>query len=201
LVIEGGSMATQSYLQQYSPIALRDYYRQQILNDRAGWFLEAYNPPTTFPSMAKKGWCQYPAQPDFVYAYFRLLALGAVVTQQILQKTQPQAPVSVMDHRPVLCSLMENDIHRVIAPVAITAWLSWDEFRWHHYIPNIPTDLQYGLVENYPEAITGYAAFIGGFNRTEILNQLLQKTIAHCEGLAAREVSEQLGIQYQPALV
>jgi hypothetical protein len=69
------------------------------------------------------------------------------------------------------------------------------------YIPNIPTDLQYGLVENYPEAITGYAAFIGGYNRTEILNQLLQKTIAHCEQLAAREVSEQLGIQYQPALV
>jgi hypothetical protein len=194
-------MATQSYLQQYSPIALRDYYRQQILNDRAGWFLEAYNPPTTFPSMAKKGWCQYPGQPDFVYAYFRLLALGAVVTQQILQKTQPQAPVSVIDHRPVLCSLMENDIHRVIAPVAITAWLTLDEFRWHNHIPDIPCDLSYGLVTHYPEAILKYAVFMGNWDRAEILSQLSQKTIAHCEELAAREVSEQLQINYQPILV
>jgi len=190
-------MQPQSYIAQYSPIVLRNYFRQQILNDRAGWFLEEYNLSTTFPSMKKKGWCQYPAQPDFVYAYFRLLALGAVVTLQTLQNSQPQAPLSVEDQRPLLCSLMENDIHRVIAPIAITAWLTLDEFRWHYFIPNIPTDFDYGLIGNYPEAITCYAAFMGGFNRSEILSQLSPKTIAHCEELAAQEVSKQIGINYQ----
>ena len=187
-------METQSYIEQYSAIVLRDYYREQILNDRAGWFLEPYNLPTTFPSIKNKGWCQYPAQPDFVYAYFRLLALGAMVTLQTLKKSQPQAPVSVNDHRPLLCSLMENDIHRVIAPVAITAWLTLDEFRWHTYIPEIPCDLNYGLVTDYPETIISYAAFMGNWNRAEILSQLSQRTIAQGERLATEEVLRQLNL-------
>lgn len=116
-------------MEQYAPIFLRDYYREQILNDRADWFLASANLPTTFPSIKKKGWCQYPAQPDLVYTYFRLLALGVAVTIQTLNKSQPQATVSVTVYSPLLCSLMENDIHRVIAPVAITAWLTLDEFR------------------------------------------------------------------------
>lgn len=190
-------MDTKNYLEQYAPIFLRDYYREQILNDRADWFLTSCNLPTTFPSIKKKGWCQYPAQPDLVYAYFRLLALGAAVTIQTLEKSQPQAAVSVTDNRPLLCSLMENDIHRVIAPVAITAWLTLDEFRWHHYIPDIPCDLHYGLVTQYPEAIINYAVFMGDFNRKELLSQLSQETIAHCEDLTVREVSQQLGIDYQ----
>lgn len=196
-----GVMETQSYMEQYSPSAVRDYYREQILNDRAGWFLQEYNLPTTFPSIKEKGWCQYPAQPDFVYAYFRLLALGAVVTIKTLHNSQPATTVSVIDNRPLLCSLMENDIHRVIAPVAITAWLTLDEFRWHNHIPDIPCDLSYGLVTHYPEAIIKYAVFMGNWNRAEIISQLPKKTIAHCEELAAREVSEQLQINYQPILV
>lgn len=201
--MEGGIMETQSYIEHYSPIVLRDYYREQIFNDRAGWFLEEYNLPTTFPSIKKKGWCQYPAQPDFVYAYFRLLALGAVITLQTLRKTQPQVTLSIEDGRPLLCSLMENDIHRVISPVAVTAWLTLDNFRWHHHIPNIPTDLHYGLVINYPEAIIGYAAFMGGFDRATILSQLSQETILYGEELASQEVSEQLNLQNQsiPSLI
>jgi len=72
-----------------------------------------------------------------------------------------------------------------------------------HHIPNIPTDLHYGLVGNYPEAITCYAAFMGGFDRATILSKLPKTgmaspvrvaNIAHCEELAAKEVSEQIGI-------
>lgn len=191
-------METYSYIERYSPGVLRDLYKQKILTNNAGWFLAEYNPPTTFPPMSQKGWCQYPAQPDFVYAYFRLLALGAVVTQQTLSTTQPDIPLSVLDHRPILCSLMENDIHRVIVPVAIAAWLTLDNFRWHHHLPGIPTDLHYGLVSHYPEAIISYAAFMAGLNRTEILSTLPIITIACCEELAAREVSRQIGVQFQP---
>lgn len=60
---------------------------------------------------------------------------------------------------------MENDIHRVIAPIAIAAWLTIDEFRWHHYISGIPEDLHYGLITQYSEALAYYAAFIAGFKR------------------------------------
>jgi hypothetical protein len=146
--------------------------------------------------MSRKGWCQYPAQPDFVYAYFRLLALGDIVTQQTLSATEAEVATSVRDDRPILCWLMENDIHRVIAPVAVTAWLTIDEFRWHHYIPGIPQDLHYGLVTQYPEVIVCYAAFMAGLNRTEVLSQLPAETIILCEELAAREVSDQTGVPY-----
>jgi hypothetical protein len=195
-VIEG-SMERQTYIDRYSPIFLRNHYREKVLADQAGWFLADYNLPATFPPMSQKGWCQYPAQPDFVYAYFRLLALGEVVTLQALSATQPESVTSVRDDRPILCWLMENDIHRVIAPVAIAAWLSIDEFRWHHHIPGIPEDLHYGLVTHYPEAIACYAAFIGGFNRNELLSQIPNKTIVFYEDLAASEVSEQIGVPYQ----
>lgn len=190
-------MDSQTYIERYSPIVLRDHYRSKVLADQAGWFLADYNPPANFPPMSQKGWCQYPAQPDFVYAYFRLLALGAVVTLQTLGVTQPDAAISVRDNRPILCWLMENDFHRVIAPIAIAAWLTIDEFRWHYHIPGVPEDLHYGLVTQYPQAIACYAAFIAGFNRTEVLSQLPAKTIVFCSELAALEVSEQIGVPYQ----
>jgi len=82
---------------------------------------------------------------------------------------------------------------------------SIDNFRWHHHIPNIHTDLHYGLVINYPEGIIGYAAFMDGFDRATILSKLPKSAmaspvrvanIAHCEELVAKEVSEQIGIFY-----
>ncbi|AFY60776.1 hypothetical protein [Synechococcus sp. PCC 6312] len=39
------------------------------------------------------------------------------------------------------------------------AWLTIDEFRWHHHIPGIPEDLNYGLVLNYTKIICEYFTF------------------------------------------
>lgn len=185
-------------IDRYSPIILRDHYKQKIFTDQTGWFLAKYRPSATFPPMFQKGWCQYPPVPDLVYAYFRLLALGSEIVEQMLKSTQPNDTKSVIDHRPLLCWLMENDFHRVILPIAVTAWLTVDEFRWHHYFEDIPEDLHYGLATQYPEVIIYYAAFIAGFNRAEAFATLSPQTIAFCEKITIQEIFQQLGIRYRP---
>ncbi len=82
-------------------------------------------------------------------------------------------------------------------PLAITAWLTIDEFRWHNYLKGVPRDLNYGLISKYPEAICAYAGFIGGFNRSQFLSQLSLFTIKKCELLAVKEVSRQTGKPYK----
>lgn len=44
------------------------------------------------------------------------------------------------------------------------------------------------------------ASFMGGLDRATILSKLPKSAIAHCEELAAKEVSEQIGIFYQRSL-
>lgn len=184
-------MSQKSYLEQYSPITLRNYYCEKILDNQAHWFL-ANETPVTFPPLHQKGWCRYYAIPDFVCSYFRLLALGSEIVEQILEISQRDYPISPQDNRPVLLSLMESDIHRVIAPIAISAWLTVDEFRWEKYIPQIPHDLNYGLVTQYPEAICAYGAFMGNFNRPQFLNLLSTASINKCGLLAKKEATRQI---------
>ena len=189
-------MSQKTYLEQYPPIALRNYYREKILNNQANWFLGENN-KINFPPLHKRGWCRYYAIPDFVYSYFRLLALGSEIVEQILEINHRDYSLSAEDKRPLLLSLMEFDFHRVILPIAITAWLTVDEFRWDVHIPNIPHDLNYGLVSQYPEAICAYAAFIGNFNRSQFLDLLCTATVNKSEILAAKEVSRQIGKPYK----
>lgn len=191
-------METLTNIARYSPIILRDYYKEKIISDHTGWFLSEYHPSATFLPMFQKGWSQYPPVPDLVYAYFRLLALGSEIVEQMLKLTQLNYTKSVIDNRPLLCWLMENDFHRVILPIAVTAWLTVDEFRWHHYFEDIPEDLHYGLVTQYPEVIIYYAAFIAGFNRAEALATLTPQTIAFCEKITTQEIFQQLGIRSRP---
>lgn len=187
-----------SYIEKYPPTALRELFRQKVLANNAGWFLAEYLPPVTFPAIKNQGWCRYPGQPDFVYYYYRLLALSECIAWQILLNTQPTFTQCVNDQRPILCSLIEHDINRVIAPVAIAAWLTTDNFRWHQHINGIPKDLNYGLVLQYPEAIIAYAAFIAGFNRGKQLAILTPQIIAECENLATTTVAEQTKLPYTP---
>lgn len=184
-------MSQKSYLEQYPPITLRNYYREKILNNQHHWFL-ASQTPITFPPLHQKGWCRYYAIPEFVYNYFSLLALGSEIVEQILEISQRDYAVSPEDNRPVLLSLMESDIHRVIAPIAITAWLTVDEFRWQKHIPQIPPDLNYGLVTQYPEAICAYGAFMGNFNRHQFLNLLSTASLNKCDLLAKKEATRQI---------
>lgn len=190
-------MNQKTYLEQYPPIVLRDFYRQKILNNELGWFLAEYYNGVGFPPLNQKGWCRYRVIPDFVYAYFRLLALGSEIVEQVLQISQSNYPLNLKDKRPLLCSLMEADFHRVIIPIAITAWLTVDDFRWHDHIQGVLHNLHYGLVTKYPSAICAYAGFIGGFNSSEMLNLLSFQTIRKCELLAAKEVSRQVGKPYK----
>ena len=50
--------------------------------------------------------------------------------------------------------LVLEDLDRVVYPLAITAWLTIDDWRLHNYLEEqkdkIPTDLSYGLVLEYP---------------------------------------------------
>lgn len=184
-------MSQNSYLEQYPPTTLRNYYREKILHNQAHWFL-ATETAVTFPPLHQKGWCRYYAISDFVSSYFGLLALGSEIVEQILEISHRDYGVSPQDNRPVLLSLMESDIHRVIAPIAITAWLTVDEFRWEKYIPQIPRDLNYGLVTQYPEAICAYGAFMGNFNRPQFLNLLSTASIDKCRLLAQKEATGQI---------
>jgi hypothetical protein len=190
-------MSQKTYLEQYPPIFLRNYYREKLLNNEASWFLAEYNTGVNFPPLHKQGWRYYYPIPDFVYNYFLLLALGSEIVEQILEKTQRNSPIFSKNKRPLLCSLMERDFHRVIVPLAITAWLTIDDFRWHNHLRGVPRDLNYGLVSKYPEAICAYAGFIGGFNRSQFFNQLSPFTISKCELLAVKEVSRQTGKPYK----
>ena len=48
--------------------------------------------------------------------------------------------------------LVINDLNKVVFPLAISAWLTIDSWRAHEYFndENIPSDLSYGLVLEYP---------------------------------------------------
>jgi hypothetical protein len=52
--------------------------------------------------------------------------------------------------------------HRVNLEVALVAWLSSDEFRWHSLYPFCPEDLSYGLVRQYYSPVIDTALFFIG---------------------------------------
>ena len=171
-------MTKRTAIENFAPIGLRDTFRQKIFANQAGWFLGTST--NFFPISRQNWWCQYPAQTDFMTAYFRLLTLGANWIDLETKKVNSTVTYAT-DGRPLVYVLMEQDILRVILPVAVTAWLTVDDFRWHHHVSEIPEDLQYGLVLSYPNLLVQYAAFIAGYNREKILNFIPQSIQQKCE--------------------
>lgn len=70
--------------------------------------------------------------------------------------------------------LMQNDLNRVNLFFATVAWLTIDEFRWHNEpgFENVPSDLSYGLVQEYSDLLIPYSMFITNINREENLKLL-----------------------------
>lgn len=63
--------------------------------------------------------------------------------------------------------LINHEFNRVNCLVALVAWLTIDEWRWHKEYPfyNIPEDLNYGFVLQEPLAVINFTLYILGYKR------------------------------------
>lgn len=63
--------------------------------------------------------------------------------------------------------LINNEFNRVNCLIALVAWLTIDDWRWHKEYGqyDIPEDLQYGLVLQEPTAVITFALYILGYKR------------------------------------
>lgn len=72
----------------------------------------------------------------------------------------------------LVIDLCLTDLHRVNCFVAAYAWLTTNDFRWHHKYKHLPEDLSYGLILQYPDFIIPYAACISGLMTEEYKKNL-----------------------------
>lgn len=101
---------------------------------------------------------------NFNYYYVLLLNLANLASTSKVNKVDPEIWVKIIN----------NEFNRVNCLIAIVAWLTTDEWRWHKEYPdyNIPEDLSYGLVLDEPQAVISFSLYILGYKRELDLNSI-----------------------------
>ena len=102
---------------------------------------------------------------EFLYQYFKLLSYAELVALSNFEGGQI--------NRKCIIQLINHDLKRATLPIALAAWLTTDNYKLPT-VNNIPTDLNYGLVLQYPEFIIPYALFVLKINSEELLNNVDQ---------------------------
>ena len=93
---------------------------------------------------------------SLVFKYFRKSALSLIIMAKIAAEKYPEQLIEIDSViNPVPYTLAVRDLSRVIYPIAATAWLTTDHFRWHTLegYEAVPEDLSYGLVLQYFEPV------------------------------------------------
>lgn len=170
----------------YDAKYIRDLLKQHILQNTGDTLLDDWNPTKEtdkgFLPFTMGGLHLCRDDKRFTYRYHRLLSLSQEVALQHYRS----------DIGETMRSLMLKDLARVTVLSAVTAWLTTDGLRWHNLDPDVPEDLSYGLVLQYPRGVLSYAAMIANINRAEALKQFPPILIKECEELAARHVGIEL---------
>lgn len=95
---------------------------------------------------------------------------------------------------PFVSTVIYKDISKVNAFICAVAWLSSDEFKWHIKYPEyqIPEDLSYGLVLQYPDFIIPYCCVLADYKREECYTQLQSESLK----LITKYADEDLALYY-----
>lgn len=93
----------------------------------------------------------------FKTAYYNVVIRARIyATNQALKKKQKEEQILLLN------KLEDADLNRVTIHYMLSAWLTIDEFRWHSTFgyAEIPEDLSYSLVLNYPTYVLSYANYV-----------------------------------------
>lgn len=165
-------------------LGLRDKTNDLILHDRCHEiFDESAEKTLRFPEKKNKIYFSTP----FATAYYKVVINARMYAMnQVIKKKEKQ------DHLFLLTGLEDTDHNRVTLLYMLSAWLTIDEFRWHKVFSyeEIPEDLSYGLVLDYPTYVLNYANYVLNpslrrlyleeLSKEELLNcdRMLQNTLA-----------------------
>jgi hypothetical protein len=113
-----------------------------------------------FPVKNSQDWIKNfkPNNKTFSYYYRLLINLASTASAPSVSKT-PQD---------IWVDLINVEFTQVNCLIALVAWLTTDNWRWHKEYPhyNIPEDLSYGLVLSEPDAVISFALYVLGYKRT-----------------------------------
>lgn len=154
---------------QLNVVQVRNYIRKQVVNNNINRFL-----PTIWSVNNKqfpiRNTCHLlPKEPKTLTNYYYLVRLcelcGILNCSKSKQNTHEVSSYTSQlseDNIPVAVKLYYQDLTRANIFVSLVAWLSTDGFRWHTnpMFANIPEDLSYSLVLNYPEFIIPVARLV-----------------------------------------
>jgi hypothetical protein len=113
-----------------------------------------------FPNKNSENWINNfkPNNKNFTYYYRLLVNLASTMSTPHVSNTPED----------IWVDLINCEFTKVNCLIALVAWLTTDDWRWHKEYPhyNIPEDLSYGLVLQEPQAVINFALYILGYNRT-----------------------------------
>lgn len=175
---------------------MRNHLRTLVLEGRAGEILEGNY---KFP-LSKAGHNQLMSTPEFLEAYYKLILLSEQAALSCYSTTRYGSTSAIakgegideMDDENIstVRYLVNKDLKVAILPVAVAAWLTIGDFRWHSIDANIPKELSYGLVLQYPDFVIPYAMYGSGLVRHELHNTLKPECIEYCEHYARQSATE-----------
>ncbi|WP_152034140.1 hypothetical protein [Synechococcus elongatus] len=93
---------------------------------------------------------------SLVFQYYKQARLTLILMDKLAKEKYPN---QLIEKGKQLCSLAvalaSNDLDRAVYPIAATAWLTTDNFRWHKLqgFQSVPEDLSYGLILDYFEPV------------------------------------------------
>lgn len=144
-------------------------------------------------------------EPDVLYRYYKTIIyaerVGLMHTcpalyapKELIEKIPDEQLRPENEQRSLeVKTIAYRDLCKVHGPIALTAWLTNDEFRWHKIDKSIPEDLSYGLVNQYPDFVLTYGLYLSGLQRTRIERDLLTSELEQkLDGYAMTALDQQL---------
>lgn len=126
-----------------------------------------------------------------VYQYYFRARMAAWIMDDAIEKHYPDHPEGPKASA-AINDVVNTDITRVTIDLAAAAWLTIDHWRLHVVFPEIeiPSDLSYGLVLQYPQPMLRQAQFLVGQTVEEELKALDPHLLRESEGFALRQVQK-----------
>jgi hypothetical protein len=116
---------------------------------------------------------------SFKTAYYSVVIRARIyATNQALKNKEKEEQILLLN------KLEDADLNRVTIQYMLSAWLTIDEFRWHSTFGygEIPEDLCYGLVLNYPNYVLSYANYVMNTHlRPTYIQELSEEELVLCD--------------------
>lgn len=103
-----------------------------------------------FKTYLKENIKYIPANKTFFFHYYYNTSLSFLALNKGLADFYDDPMYKVNEDCWIVNKLVNEDLKRVVVPLAMIAWLTTNEWRAHKKYPKAPEDLSYGLVMDYP---------------------------------------------------